>query len=519
MSDLFQLLASRARECPDGALLYRGGESISNRETHDAASATAAELRRDGVRVLAAVVSDPYELQRWIWATRAASCALALLPVVRDPEAVQELMDQVGAEGLVTDVESLADLARQTGTSRDDRSSFSSSSQPAFLLQTSGTTGDGKWVAVREDQMVTVIRAMEKAGNLRHAEDQVVFLTPPLSHSYGLSAFFEYVHAGSAVAFPQGTSPLGPAGELRRPELGERVTAIEGVSHFYAQLSRLLARVKLPALRHIGFGGGKIDQDAVARFRRAFPELTYSVRYGMTETPSIVSGMTFRPPYEEDGAGAGRVLPVWELRIVDEAGRPLDDGEEGEIELRGPCLAWPYYGEEEEAGDGGGGAFFPTGDLGVLSGDRLSIRGRKSLFIKHGGYRISPEDVEAVLRRFVAVSDARVFMGEEGLTAEVVGEDAGVVGEDAGVVGEDAGIVGEDAGIVGEDVEPSMQALREFAAARLPSYAVPKHWVLRTEIPRTVSGKIRRGPASDGSAQATQVTQEKTHKIKTATKP
>lgn len=488
MSGIFELLASRARERPDAVLFHRGGESVSNREAHDDASALAAQLRRDPVKILAAVVSDPYELHRWIWASQAASCTLALLPVVRDPDEVRACMAQVGAERLVTDVDDLAELAASTaGTTRGDLPSPSDGassgesageSRGAFLLQTSGTTGTGKWVAVRERQVMTVLEAMDDAGALRHAEDQVVYLTPALSHSYGLSTYFEYIKAGSAVVFPRGTSPLGPAGELRAPELGGRVTAIEGVSDFYAQLSRLLGRIKLPALRHVGFGGGKIDADALTRFREAFPTLTYSIRYGMTETPSIVSGMTFRPPYEDDWSCSGRVLPVWELRIVDGAGRPLGEGEEGEIQLRGPCLAWPYYGEQA-AGD----AFFSTGDLGVLTGGRLSIRGRKSLFIKHGGYRISPEEVEAVLRRFDSVSDVRVLMGEDGLTAEVVGEHG----------------------------ELPMQALREFAAERLPAYAVPKNLVRREEIPRTASGKIRRGPIPPPARLHVKTTNRTTH--------
>ncbi|MEO1087340.1 MAG: fatty acid--CoA ligase family protein, partial [Acidobacteriota bacterium] len=190
-------------------------------------------------------------------------------------------------------------------------------------------------------------------------------------------------------------------------------------------------------------------------------------RYGMTETPSIVSGMTFHPPYDDDWSSSGRVLPVWELRIVDGAGRPLSDGEEGEIQLRGPGLAWPYYGESETED-----AFFATGDLGVLSDGRLSISGRKSLFIKNGGYRISPEEVEAVLRRHDAVADVRVSMGRDGLTAEWVPR--------------------------GDELPA--QALREFAAERLPAYAVPKNLVKRAEIPRTASGKIRRGPDLPGAA-------------------
>ncbi|MEO1365765.1 MAG: squalene/phytoene synthase family protein, partial [Acidobacteriota bacterium] len=82
MSDLFELLASRARERPDGPLLHRGGTSVSNRDAFDDASTLAATLRRG--ETVAAAVEDPHELHRWIWASRAARCPLALLPAVRD---------------------------------------------------------------------------------------------------------------------------------------------------------------------------------------------------------------------------------------------------------------------------------------------------------------------------------------------------------------------------------------------------------------------------------------------------
>ena len=473
---LFELLTARARDRPDAVLTVRDGAAVSNREAQDDALGLAAGLRslaapspaasRTEPRIVAAMLNDAHDLHRLIWAARAADCGLALLSVVRDPDQVRTLMGQVGARHLVTDIPSLlerdfalslADLARpdpHVGRPGHGRG-------PAFLLRTSGTTGSGKWVAVEDRQIMLVLEAMHGAGALRHAADQLAFLTPPLSHSYGLSTLFEYVSAGSAVVFPRGTSPLGPAGELRDRGLAESITAIEGVASFHGQLARLLGGVRLPALRHLGFGGDRLDREALTRLSQACPGITCSVRYGLTETPSIVSGMVFRPPPEDGASYAGTVLPIWEVRIVDDRGRPLPDGQEGEIQLRGPCLAWPYYGEPED-----GNAFFATGDLGVLTAGRLTIRGRKSLFIKHAGYRFSPEDVEAVLRLFDGVLDTRVSLRDGTLTAEVVSASENL----------------------------PKQALRAFAAERLPPHAVPQNLVQVAEIPRTESGKIKRSP-------------------------
>ena len=516
---LFQLLASRAQQNPNAPLYYRDGHAVSNREAHDDALALSnglialsspsmggeclrvlprtvlrtrgnpsphSPLSRPPLKqlalrprehaeapsahpspVIAVMFTDPYELHRLVWASRAAGCCLAFLPVVGDLDEVKALMDQVRAGYLITDLPSF--WSENFVFSIDEISytrpvqSHGSAKGPAFLLRTSGTMGSGKWVAVHDHHFLTILNAMRETGALRHAENQVAFLTPPLSHSYGLSSLLEYVHAGSAVVFPQGNSPLGPAGELREEGLAARITAIEGVPHFYGQLARLLRNMRLPALRHVGFGGGRLDREALTRLHSAYPEITCSVRYGLTETPSIVSGNVFHPTAEDDDSLGGRVLPPWEVRIVDEAGQPLPEGEEGEVQLRGPALAWPYYGEEAEEG-----AFFATGDLGVLQAGRLSIRGRKSLFIKHAGYRFSPEDVEAILGQFDGVLDTRVYLDGDTLTAEVVCDEGDL----------------------------PAQALRDFAAARLPAYAVPKKLHPVVEIPRTESGKIKRAPAS-----------------------
>jgi acyl-coenzyme A synthetase/AMP-(fatty) acid ligase len=58
---------------------------------------------------------------------------------------------------------------------------------PAFIFQTSGTTGETKWVSVYHGQFLAAPSSLWRAGGLNHAIDQVVYLTPPIFHSYGLS--------------------------------------------------------------------------------------------------------------------------------------------------------------------------------------------------------------------------------------------------------------------------------------------------------------------------------------------
>jgi acyl-coenzyme A synthetase/AMP-(fatty) acid ligase len=123
--------------------------------------------------------------------------------------------------------------------------------------------------------------------------------------------------------------------------------------------------------------------------------------------------------------------------------------------VSGDCLG-SYLGQN--------GSRLLTGDTGYITGsNELVINGRKSLYLKNRGFRISPELVESVIASFNGVKDCRVLMIDSKLVAEVVYDDIISPGD-----------------------------LLAFMSTRLPSYAIADQ-VLRVEsVPRTPSGKIKR---------------------------
>jgi acyl-coenzyme A synthetase/AMP-(fatty) acid ligase len=336
----------------------------------------------------------------------------------------------------------------------------SAGTEAAFLFQTSGTAGEPKWVQCHYWKCFEVVECMWREGALDHARGQTVLLTPPLFHSYGLSALFEYTRAAGTIVFPSPGSRLGPLADLQDGRLADRVTAIEGVPYFHQQLARLASRLKLPALMHLGFGGGALDESAVATLRAVFPALTYSVRYGLTETPSVVSHKLFRPPYAEDWLSSGRILPIYRVCIGDADGRALAPGSEGEIIVSGTCVCRYFGAGADPAND-----TLRTGDIGRLTAQgELVVVGRGRAFLKHLGYRLSPEHIESVLRAVPGVVDCRVVTRLSSLVAEIVAKD---------------------------DLF-SREGLFRHAAASLPAHAVPNEVVRVERIPRTASGKIMR---------------------------
>jgi acyl-coenzyme A synthetase/AMP-(fatty) acid ligase len=321
----------------------------------------------------------------------------------------------------------------------------------SFVFHTSGTEGEPKLVRCEFAKCLGAIQSMKAGGALSHAIDQTAFVSQPLYHSYGLSSFLEYSFVGSRVVLPSGKSPLGPAGELLNGPGPREVTAVEGVPYFWAQCARLSDRMQLPRLKHMGVGGGPLDQEIMTLLVRRFPGVTVSVRYGLTETPSVVSHKVFRLPYGEYWKSSGRTMPGYHVTIVDETMTALEPNQEGEIVVEGPFVATTD-------------AVLRTGDIGYLTTDgELVVVGRKSVFIKHRGFRVSPEPVESAIGQFSGVVDCRVVARGDKLVAEVVHED----------------------GLSKADIFA-------FLRSTLPGHCVPDEIVRVQEVPRTYSGKISR---------------------------
>jgi acyl-coenzyme A synthetase/AMP-(fatty) acid ligase len=149
------------------------------------------------------------------------------------------------------------------------------------------------------------------------------------------------------------------------------------------------------------------------------------------------------------------VLPVYNVEIVDEAGRILDRNQEGEILVSGECVG-TYLGQSE--------SHLLTGDTGYLTNsDELVINGRKSVYIKYRGFRISPEWVESIIVSFNGIQDCRVLMIDSRLVAEVVYDDS-----------------------------ISHSDILAFMSTRLPGYAIADEVVRVESVQRTPSGKIKR---------------------------
>ena len=190
-------------------------------------------------------------------------------------------------------------------------------------------------------------------------------------------------------------------------------------------------------------------------------------RYGMTEI-----GMGLSNPLEgERRAGhVGTPLPGVAVRLVDDAGEPLDDGQAGHVQVRGPTVFEAYWRKPTETQtafteDG----WFRTGDQAVVEEGSYRLLGRSSVdILKTGGEKISALEIEEVLRALEGVSDCAVV----------------------GVPDADWGDRVCAAVVPAGSPRISANTIRRFARDRLAPYKVPKDIVIVSALPRNAMGKV-----------------------------
>lgn len=169
-------------------------------------------------------------------------------------------------------------------------------------------------------------------------------------------------------------------------------------------------------IRRVGLGGAPVPL-ALAE-RAAAHGITIMRAYGSTEHPSI-SGADFDDPAAKRHATDGRPLPGVEIRLVDDDGRAVSNGEPGEIWSRGPDLCAGYTDPELTARAFDDDGWYRTGDMGVLDADGfLTITDRLNDVIIRGGENISAAEVEQVIAAMDEVAEVAVVAAPDSRLGE-----------------------------------------------------------------------------------------------------
>jgi oxalate---CoA ligase len=341
----------------------------------------------------------------------------------------------------------------------------------ALVLHTSGTTSAPKLVPLTRANLRASIASITSVLQLTE-RDRCLGLMP-LFHVHGLvaSLLSSLAAGGSLSCCPpfQGTKV---ATWLRDAD----PTWLTAVPTMHSELLRALGgtRERSASLRFVRSSSAALAPRLMAELERALGVPAIEA-YGMTEAAHQISSNPL-PPGERKAGSVG--LPAGpEIVVLDDDGREVAVGAEGEIAIRGPNVITSYAGDASYADDAAASdratpeGWLRTGDAGRFDGDGyLSITGRLKEIINRGGEKIAPREIEEVLGDHPAVEGAVVFacphdrLGEE-VAAAVVLRDTTTIGE---------------------------AELRTHVGTRLAAFKVPTRIVLVEELPKGPTGKHQR---------------------------
>jgi long-chain acyl-CoA synthetase len=244
--------------------------------------------------------------------------------------------------------------------------------------------------------------------------DDVVLLVLPLFHVYGLNGALGMVarHAATGVLVER-FDPLQTLAEISQ----HQVTAIVGAPPMWVAWS-LLPDIgdSFGTVRVALSGAAPLPAPVLHRILDLTGQHVFE-GYGMTETaPVLTSTLVSEVPKP---ACIGRAIPGLELRLLDEQGQPVEEGDPGEIVVRGPNVFSGYWPDGSDGPDADG--WFATGDVAVEDEDGdLHLVDRRRELILVSGFNVYPREVEDVLVAHPEVAEAAVLGIEHPYTGEAV---------------------------------------------------------------------------------------------------
>lgn len=331
----------------------------------------------------------------------------------------------------------------------------------AVVLYTSGTTGKPKGAELTHSNQY--INALAAQNLMEMRGDDVHLLTLPLFHTFGQTVNMNApVSLGCTMVMVARFDPATVKGLIEK----HKVTLFAGVPTMYIGMNLCQADNDVSSLRLGVSGGASLPVEVLRTFEEKF-KVPILEGYGLSETSPIASFNHLDMP--RIPGSVGQPIQGVEVRVVDDNGQPLPQGEPGEIIIRGHNIMKGYLNRPEENEKALRNGWFYTGDVGRFDdkGNLYIVDRVKDLIIR-GGFNVYPREIEEVFMTHADVAMVAVV----GVPCDQYGEEV-----KAFVV------LKEGAQVSGEE-------LKAWGKEQLAAYKYPRMVEIRQALPMNATGKI-----------------------------
>jgi acyl-CoA synthetase (AMP-forming)/AMP-acid ligase II len=362
----------------------------------------------------------------------------------------------------------------------------------AAIMFTSGTTGRPKGAMISHRNLIAFLQMGFCHGAVRilthppegESGPVVSIMSNPLFHVSGFQS-------GALMGPATGSKIVWTTGRFD-PKKIMRLTLEEGITRWggiTTQLWRLLEHPdfdpeRYRQIRSTGGGGSAFSPDLQRTLREKLPQATrdFNVGYGLTECGGLCTMATGDLLLEHPDT-VGFTVPGNQVAIFDDEGKPLPEGVDGNICVRGPNVMLGYWRNPEATAEAFfGDGWLRTGDVGQMRDGLLFLAARKRDLIIRGGENIYPLEIENRIEDHPGV------------------EEVAVVGIDHRTLGQEVKAIV----VLRPGADLDAERIQAFVAEALAYYKVPTHIEIRQEpLPRNATGKVLKSVLL-GEAEITQ---------------
>ena len=353
----------------------------------------------------------------------------------------------------------------------------SSSAPPVALEETdhaaiyfsSGTTGFPK--AILHNHRALTCSCQVEQNHHGQSREDVFLCIPPLYHTGAKMHWFGSLLSGSKAVLLRGVKPEW----ILRAVSDEKCTIVWLLVPWAQDLLDAIDAGKidlneyaLDQWRLMHIGAQPVPPSLINRWKKVFPDHQYDTNYGLSE--SIGPGAVHLGVENIHKVGAiGKAGYLWQAKIVKPNGEEVEQGDVGELILKGPGVMLEYYKNPEATDEVLKGDWLYTGDMARMDEDGfIYLVDRKKDVVISGGENLYPVQIEDFLRSFDKIKDVAVI----GLPHPRLGEIAAAIIE------------------IKEGISCTEEEINDFCMA-LPRYKRPRK-VIFDKVPRNPTGKIEK---------------------------
>jgi long-chain acyl-CoA synthetase len=494
------LVSDAAKSHPAKPALIFHGRPITYAELDERVDLTAIALARHGLRKgdrTALLAGNVPEFVTSLYGGLRAGGVVCPLNVMLTPEEMGYVLADAGAKLAITELATLPGLLSIRDRLADLETIFviggppapsgtlsleqallaggtppqlsTGDTDPAVIAYTAGTTADPKGALLTHGNLLANLEQMSAVPALAESRADVVLLALPLFHIYALNVVLGLtVKNGATAVLVERFDPAETLGLVER----HGVTVLFGTPPMFEAWLALAgagpAGPDVSSVRLAVSGAAPLAPDVLERFRRRFG-ITIWEGYGLSEGGPAVTTNALGP--EARPGSIGLTLPGLEVRLVDEHGEDVEEGDPGEILLRGPNVFAGYWARPEATREVFDGDWLKTGDVAYRDEDGyLFLVDRKKDLITVAGFNVFPKEVEEAIERHPKVSEAAVVGVPDERSGEAV--QAWVVPEQGQVL--------------------SPEEILDHLHGYLARFKWPKDIRLVEQLPHHVTGKVLR---------------------------